>query len=230
MKYRAVLGYVSKGGRNKRVLREIWTFIVVRALNGDDKLGLTKQSRKRILELVTAVNEAAAMDGIEIIRKPELWPKMKAGSFTITRELDEKWREVNRMLADYPITHTFDFTSDPSEPWELGNRNRGVRPELEFSIALNVMELIKAGLIGRICKCICGKWFFAKRDNQKSCGSAGCRHKRYEGTERVKEHRRLYMQWWYAMYQSPKAPKKKLTFEQWQEQRAHRKAGTHGTR
>jgi hypothetical protein len=79
-------------------------------------------------------------------------------------------------------------------------------PEIAVCIALSTAADL--GLLGRFRQCGCEKWFFARGD-QKSC-SAACRHKRYEQTTGSKRHRRDYMNWFYAMYQSPKAPQEKV--------------------
>jgi len=101
--------------------------------------------------------------------------------------------------------------------------------ESECVVAEHVVTCARGGTLDRVRQCCCGKWFFAIRRGQKFHISR-CRHRQYEQTEAFKERRRLYMCWYYAMYQSAKAPAKKLTFTQWLKQqkstarRKHRQA------
>lgn len=66
--------------------------------------------------------------------------------------------------------------------------------------------------------CRCGRWYVRRRLDQSFC-KAECRTAFRRSSEKFKAHRRDYMRYYYANYQSPKAPKKKLTFQQWQNKR-----------
>ena len=54
------------------------------------------------------------------------------------------------------------------------------------------MEMLNGGLLERLRRCPCGKWFVALRKDSKSC-SGLCRQKKYCNKPGYKESRRLYM-------------------------------------
>jgi hypothetical protein len=136
------------------------------------------------------------------------------------------WGEANAILADYSITRRIRrlFPDLGGEEWAVEEEDSGERPRVEFRIVNEVLRLAERAQLDRIRTCECGKWFYATRKNQRSHESR-CRKQRHAKSEKFKAHRRLYMRWYYAMYESPRAPRKKLTFDQWSKRSNERKGG-----
>lgn len=101
---------------------------------------------------------------------------------------------------------------------EVESREEDSGPGLSVRLlAPWLVAFARQGAIGSIRRCeVCARWMFAKRKDQRFC-SNNCRHKPYEKKSKVKERHKAYNRYYYSMYQSPKAPKKKLSFEQWLE-------------
>jgi len=55
-----------------------------------------------------------------------------------------------------------------------------------------IQALAQAGLLSRVRKCACGRWYSAERTDQKF-HSAKCRQRRYVKSDAGREKRRLYM-------------------------------------
>jgi hypothetical protein len=75
--------------------------------------------------------------------------------------------------------------------------------EEEAEAALAVMSLAEVNELPWLRRCLCTKWFFARRKTQRSC-SAKCRHKLYEQTEGFRVRRRKYMRRYYRLKRSGK--------------------------
>ncbi len=170
---------------------------ILGALNGRVPFDvMPKASRRRVTELLIAIQRVLAK---------ELQGLPHREQFDLCWALNEK-------LEDYPTVHAVDLF--PKSQVRFIAESLGTRPHLETALVWRIVELAKQGLIRRVRKCNCGEWFFAKRQDQKS-HSPRCRHRLYENTDQFKKRHRERARWYYAMYQSPKAPKKKLTFQQW---------------
>lgn len=143
------------------------------------------------------------------------------------------WGEANAILADYSSTtkvrrslSSLETDSDGMaiDAWEIEEEDSGTRPRLEFRLVKEVVKLARNGLLPRLRVCDCGQWFYAFRADQHSHGS-NCRQRKHSKTEEFKMHRREYMRWYYAMYQSPKVPRKKIAFTKWKELNTQPKRG-----
>jgi len=139
------------------------------------------------------------------------------------------WGNVNALLADYPVIRQARLApivprkkiapenllpADIQIGWAVEEKNIGTRPSLEARIVNEIIQLAQGGYISRLRLCCCGTWFYAHRA-QQTAHSAKCRQQKYSKLEETKAHRRLYMRWRYAMFESPNAPRRKVPFARW---------------
>ncbi len=68
--------------------------------------------------------------------------------------------------------------------------------EQESWTILRMIRLTRDGLIDRIRRCSCGKWFFAQHRQRRWC-TTECRHREYKSTPEWKEKRNRYMRGYY---------------------------------
>ncbi len=123
---------------------------------------------------------------------------------TMPSEVSQSIRVVGRIIDRYPSWPVLGW--DPPEyNLRFGSDFRGIGrvQEEEAEAALAAMNLAEVNELIRLRQCLCKKWFFACRTNQRSC-SANCRHKLYEQTERFKTKRRKYMKQYYRLQSSGK--------------------------
>lgn len=165
-------------------------------LNGRDRFGgddlASAASRRRIRELFRAVNHA-----LEDVAKG------LGGIHGVTpSEFARLVENLDKRLAKYPMVTTFmcDWNGEYSLESVFGS---GLERVVEAFAAHGIINLAKAQKLHRVQLCVCGDWFLAQRDNQRSC-SAGCRHKLYEQTEAYKDRRRTYMREYYALRKTGK--------------------------
>jgi len=123
---------------------------------------------------------------------------------------------VNQLLSEYPTVHHVTKLRDKNGDlhWKITEGTMRGRPFAELLAVRGIVGLAKLGRLDRLRTCRCGRWFYAERADRIVC-SARCRQRAYEQSDKVKAHKRDYMRWYYNMYQSPKAPAKKLTLTQW---------------
>lgn len=99
---------------------------------------------------------------------------------------------VNELMSRYEswkkVWWDDDYRLDFGEDFGEGE----VRRRLEANTAYSAFGLAEIGALDRLSKCICEKWFIARRSSQKSCSSL-CRHRLYEQTPAAKANRREYM-------------------------------------
>ena len=136
------------------------------------------------------------------------------------------WGNANALLADYLVEIQVGMAAlddDGIEAgWEVRESTVGSRPRVEFRLISAVLELAKRGLLDRLRACACGEWFYAEPATRKF-HQRSCRQMAYQHSDKGRTRNREYQRWHYAMYQSPKAPRKKLTRAQWQQQVAEGK-------
>jgi hypothetical protein len=114
-------------------------------------------------------------------------------------ELESK---LNDQLRKYRIIPS--FTATRGRQWVIENVvGDSPRPYGELVAAHSIIELAKLGLLSRIIKCDCGKWYFARFQHQRCCSDA-CRRKLYEKTPAFKKARREYMRQYYWLKKSGK--------------------------
>ena len=143
---------------------------VVDWLNGRDRAQdrkNTKASRNRVLAAFTLIratlNEIATAPSWDLINYP-------------TPELDKCLEDLNDVLAIY-VTSPFFYINFGREWLFEEIVSSTVRHPAGESVAIHsLIGLTKAKRLDRIRECICNRWFFAKREDQKSC-SPRCRHK-----------------------------------------------------
>lgn len=114
---------------------------------------------------------------------------------------DELTTELAYRLQEYP-TCPFFSVKDGRE-WYINDGVWGTRPTGESVAAHGILALAQIGLLDRIKRCDCGKWYFARFTHQRSC-SANCRRRVYEKTEKFKAKRRKYMRRYYRLKNSGK--------------------------
>lgn len=165
-----------------------WSANVVSFLNADKPTThgarLTKASRRRISELINLF--AAAMKAIEQEPSEDLVNDSSA-------ELNALEVELNERIQHYPTVPAFYF--DWGREWCIDEVRFSDKPSQdagEWVAARGVIELAKLRMLANVRRCICGRWFFATRVDQRSCSSK-CRHKNYEQTSDFKAKRREYM-------------------------------------
>lgn len=215
--------------------------VVVNALNGELFKGLAEDAQQlqwqhhtqHVLELLRAGLAGIAAFGVEegrIYLSPgypdpddfsalrqwlDAMEDARRAEYASLRAIDE----LNAFLREYEVTLSLEpSVSKDGEhvSWRLGeefrlrNKEGGAMEGCLFEVLITLARL---GVLDRIRQCACGKWFFAQRGNQRS-HIPQCRKEKYEA-KRPKEKRAGYMRWYYAMYQSPNAPRKKVSFEQW---------------
>jgi hypothetical protein len=156
-------------------------------LNGSEA---TKASRKRVrglIEDLCVIASPATLEALHHKRLPE--------------ELAQRLQRTNEFLANYPTTPSIGW--NPRGHLEFGQDFEGRRLELEGGVVYSLISIAELGLVDRIRKCICGVWFQARRQNQRSC-SPTCRHKVYAETPAAKTRRREYMRAYYRLKTSGK--------------------------
>lgn len=163
----------------------------------------TRASRERVIWLIetaravrVAVREAPQRD---LLAFP-------------TRKLAKLDNQLNKFLLQYPTVPSFYLTCGRECMFDDNTIVGGRRPVGEALAVFRILELSNMGLLDRLHKCDCGRWLFSRFKHQRFC-SDRCRKRSFEKSSNT--NRSEYMRWYYGMYQSPKSPKKKLTFEQW---------------
>ena len=127
----------------------------------------------------------------------------------ISKEQAQSFRKLNRLLARYRATP---FCAAAIEgAWMIRFFPMNLRSALklryakkqECIAALALISLAREGLLERVVKCVCGKWFFGRSRSQAFCSSR-CRSRHFKSSERWKAHRRAYMRRYYRLKQSGK--------------------------
>lgn len=157
-------------------------------------------SRKRIEGLLNNLRQVLAI----VANVPPNFDWDNAGyapDYSLPDSYDELTLELANRLQDYPTCPFFNV--DVGGQWYIEDGVWGVRPAGESVAAHSILELAKAGLLDRINRCDCGKWYFARFRHQHSC-SAACRRHVYETTEKFRAARRKYMRKYYRLKNSGK--------------------------
>jgi hypothetical protein len=113
----------------------------------------------------------------------------------LPRRVARLLEELNTRLENYPRVPALLIENGA---WNFETYPWGERPALEALVAGWLVRLASEHLLDRVRRCICQRWFFAERNNRKSC-SPKCRHKLYERTEEYKQARREYMRKYYRL-------------------------------
>lgn len=157
-------------------------------------------SRKRIEGLLDNLRKVLAI--LATVPSDFDWDNAGFGrNPPVPNSFEESTLELANRLQDYP-TCPF-FWADVGRQWYIEDGVWGGRPPGESVAAHSIIEIAKAGLLDRINRCDCGKWYFARFRHQRSC-SAICRRNLYEKTEKFKAKRRKYMRKYYRLKNSGK--------------------------
>jgi hypothetical protein len=190
------------GGRIERKPKLTFTSDLVSWLNQDSpsyRGKPTKMSRTRILTLLNAIRRATTLLCAAVEAEPDrnYWEDPPTA-------IQETLAKIEDMLGDYPMWPTVEIRGQFGESGLHFDHATGPgRPLGEQVAAWGVVELAQSRRLDLIRQCACGKWFFAKRNDQKACTPI-CRHKAYEQTDAYKAMRREYMRVYYALKKSGK--------------------------
>lgn len=159
----------------------------------------TKASRARILALYNAINDTDARLSAAVESEPDrnFWqnpPKV------VQDGLDE----IQERLDEYPTWPHVEIIGKYGEGGlHIENATGPGRPIGEQVAAWGIMELTRNHSLHLLRQCACGRWFLAKRHDQRA-HNAVCRHKLYEQTGAYKAMRREYMRRYNALKRSGK--------------------------
>lgn len=182
-----------------------WRDNILAWLNEDLPKGYySAPARRRIEQLIEALRT--------LIRLRSSFKTISAGpsrggfspvTIKMPREAHNSIMIVQRLMRRYPSWPTLGWDREGNLSFgRLSDRLRRSEEE-EAEAAIAVMSLAEVNELRRLRRCLCGKWFFARREAQKSC-SANCRHRLYEQTEKFRARRRRYMKQYYKLQHSGK--------------------------
>lgn len=125
---------------------------------------------------------------------------------SVENEADRQRDSINDTLSAYRVHSELEISYDPATQRHAIKVESSYRWEIPWGESLAVdaiTEIIDAGLVAKVQRCRCDKWFFALRLDQKSC-SARCRLKLFESTPGAKQKRKEYMKNYYQLKKSGK--------------------------
>jgi hypothetical protein len=114
-------------------------------------------------------------------------------------------RSLNRMLSGYLMHPLFErrgakayvsWTSPTDKKLKIAVLAGGDFGEFTFGEAdavSGVLRLAQQGVENRVMTCKCGKWFYARFNHQKFCGTP-CQVRTFRKTDEFRANRREYMQ------------------------------------
>lgn len=193
---------MKTGDNAKRNPKLIFTSHLLSWLNQDSppyRGKPTKASRMRILTLCSAIRDATVLLSAAVEAEPDrnYWEDPPAA-------VQEALEKIEGILSDYPMWPSVEISGKYGEGGLHFDHGTGPgRPQGEQTAAWGVVELAESRRLHLIRQCACGKWFLAKRNDQKACTPI-CRHKAYEQTDAYKAMRRKYMREYYALKNSGK--------------------------
>jgi predicted RNA-binding Zn ribbon-like protein len=177
---RSKLGYSIP---HELLLVEIAVENVIDYLNEtEDYCQESEKSRQRVRELIENLKILTSQEVVATARSRKKFSKeIRFAIDAVDKELDE-----------YPATPALNWS--PEGQLSFGHDFKKTRKGAEHlpGAAYSAMKLAEMGQVHQVRQCICGRWFFARTQNQKSCSSK-CRHKLYERTAENRARRREYM-------------------------------------
>ena len=175
---------ISRVSQERQVLlREIWRENVLEWLNNElPKEEYSKFGKARIESLVDAL--------IHLCRES----RKRGPNRSANKELHRWAVKVNDLIVRYPSCKIVGCTSDYRLSFgdDCSTLKLKGATEIEGGTAYSAIGLAELNALESLIRCGCGRWFFARQRNQKSC-SAVCRHRLYEQTDHFKAKRRKYM-------------------------------------
>lgn len=173
------------------------------------------QSRERILDLIDVIQEVNEVASVTLrTAGREQTPKCYFCNNWPKGKMRKLLSEIDARMAQYPTSTCSAEMDCYGTVYIEDGFITGRRPVGEWLAAHSVSSLTNANAIDRITQCECGRYFFARFSHQLFC-SAQCKRRKNQGSKTYKANRKEYMRWYYAMYQSPKQPAKKLPFDRW---------------
>lgn len=122
-----------------------------------------------------------------------------------TEELHRAQTKVNVILADYLFAQTIDYATPGTLRWTLKSSHdlalNFVPGEAE-AVACAV-DLARQGVLGKVRKCDCGKYFFARTREQRFHATS-CREAFWENSEERKRQKRDKAKDYYKIHKSGK--------------------------
>jgi hypothetical protein len=115
-----------------------------------------------------------------------------------TKEMNRWAKRVNELMSRYRSRKMVWWDSDYRLDFGDDFGEIDLRKRLEANAAHSAIYLAEIGALDGLRTCLCGRWFLAQRNAQKSCSPA-CRHKLYEQTDAFKAMRREYMKKYYRL-------------------------------
>jgi hypothetical protein len=175
-------------------------------LNGEEEMDdfLIWQARESPDEFTEAFKESRnnVLSVIETIRELEALSEKygPAASWTeLPKDVEQEEHLLTMMLGEYSFSPTLGWVRGEGFKWD--EYNAGHRPADETWLIRQVTNLSAAGLLGRIRKCSCGLWFFARFAHQVS-HSSKCRRNLYEKTDSYRAHRREKAREYYRLHKT----------------------------
>jgi len=190
--------------RRETLFIENWRANVLGWLNGRlPKRYCSAPARRRVEQLIASLQTLSrAVPHFKTVSEEPSNDPFRKTVVQMPTEACTAVELIQKLMRRYP--------SWPSLGWNKNNVEFGHvfsylrrSEEEEAEAALAVMSLAEVSELSPLMRCLCGRWFFARRRNQRSC-SPQCRHKLYEQTDKYKAKRRKYMKGYYRLKRSGK--------------------------
>jgi hypothetical protein len=149
-----------------------------------------KESRSNVLWVIKTIRELTAL--AEKYGPAASWTESP-------KDIEDLEHSLTVMLSDYSFSPTLGWVKGEGFKWD--EYNAGHRPADETWMIRQVVDLSKDGLLDRIRKCSCNRWFFARFAHQVSCSSR-CRRNLYEKTDSYRAHRRKKAREYYWLHKT----------------------------
>jgi hypothetical protein len=121
------------------------------------------------------------------------------------QEVRTAQKKIKDAARRYPLVQTVEIraASGKGKSWNFHKPSTPGIPYGESRAVWRLFELAKTSEFPLLRKCECGRWFLAKRHDQRGCCSAHSR-KAYEKTDKFKAYRRDLMRKLYAIHRDGK--------------------------
>jgi hypothetical protein len=155
----------------------------------DDHGKNTRASRVRVLELRSAIERVSDF----------IAPRKRS-----PEEVRTSQKKIKDAARRYPMVPTVEIRAASGKgKWNFHKPSTPGISYGESRAVWRLFELAKTGEFHLLRECACGRWFLAKRKDQRGCCPAHSR-KAYEKTEEFKAYRRDFMREYYALKKSGK--------------------------
>ncbi len=162
----------------------------------------SEPARRRIERLIDALQTLIQLrPSFKTIERHPSTTGFTRLTIKMPREAADAIGIVEKLMRRYPSWPVLGWDGEGNLSFGRLSTQLKRAQEEEAEAALAVMSLAEVNELIWLRRCLCEKWFFASRKNQRSC-SAKCRHRLYEQTEGFKSKRRKYMKRYYRLKQS----------------------------